>query len=310
MLVKMIQFWFLMAFAVIGIGLDTSAATSPKAMKSLLDGAPSMEPVVRVENSAQGKTLTAVSTKDVEVDILPILAPAQSPGQWSNRLEVHEADYLAEFGEWLPKAEGISWKSLAVGGDWNVLQQIVHCKTVDGNDGISLSMLTLESTSATGALSDTFSVGRHGYSTAAIGFKADGTVVKSGSPDIMVSRIIVVFQMSLFSGGATQSGLDEIRRWVFDCRPGKVPESWITYKLSMTGAKVIGGEAEVKILQPYLTIVPGFVTFQGDEPGYAWNILEAPAIVGPWKLFAVAKSGNRFQISGTSPRFFRATSGP
>jgi len=83
----------------------------------------------------------------------------------------------------------------------------------------------------------------------------------------------------------------------------------VTYKVSVEGREVRGGEASVTVEKPHLTISRNSVTLVGDEPDYHYDIQYTEKVTGPWRNLVVAWPGDEIPINtatGTA-KFFRAT---
>ncbi len=249
----------------------------------------------------------------VEAQVIPVSGTPLNPGTgWLEQIQFEE-DWVANRNYWVPRIFGpVSWKELVFAEkngvattDWQVVQQLVHLRSIDGSDSISIGSVSMKATETpTGVLSDIYEVGNRSYSPAAIGIKADGTRVTGGPSDQMVAQIILVFQMRLFTGGASKAGLDEVRNWVL-----RQAEYMVTYKVSVEGREVRGGEASVTVERPHLTISRNSVTLVGDEPEYLYDIQMTDALPGPWENLVVAWPGDIIPINTTEGKvkYFRAT---
>ncbi len=248
----------------------------------------------------------------VNVRIIPVLGKPLDPGDGWLEPRQFVDDLINNREYWVPAITGpISWKSLVyaeVNGvattDWPVVQQMVVIESIDDSNSISIDMVSMESVETpTGALSDVYNVGNRSYSSAAIGVRSDGTIVTGGPSNQMVSKIVMVFQMRLFTGGASKVGRDEARSWVL-----RQAEYTVTYKVSMRDREVRGGEASVTVERPHLTISRNFVTLVGDEPEYPYDIQYTEKVTGPWRNLVVAWPGDNIPITTTgTAKYFRAT---
>jgi hypothetical protein len=82
----------------------------------------------------------------------------------------------------------------------------------------------------------------------------------------------------------------------------------VTYKVSVEGREVRGGEASVTVEKPHLNIARSSVTLVGDEPGYLYDIQYTDVVSGPWRNLVVAWPGDIIPISTAGKaKFFRAT---
>lgn len=249
----------------------------------------------------------------VEAQVIPVLGMPLSPGTgWLEQIQFEE-DWVANRNYWVPRIFGpVSWKELVFAEkngvattDWQVVQQLVHLRSIDGSDSISIGSVSMKATETpTGVLSDIYEVGNRSYSPAAIGIKADGTRVTGGPSDQMVAQIILVFQMRLFTGGASKAGLDEVRNWVL-----RQAEYTVTYEVSVKDREVRGGKASVTVEKPHLTIERNSVTLIGDEPEYPYDIQYTDVVSGPWRNLVVAWPGDIIPINTATgkTKFFRAT---
>ena len=249
----------------------------------------------------------------VNVRVIPVLGRPLNPGDGWLEPRQFVDDLLNNREYWVPAILGpISWKSLVyaeVNGvattDWPVAQQLVVIESIDDSNSISIGTVSMESVETpTGALSDVYSVGNRSYSSAAIGVKSDGTIVTGGPSDQMVSKIIMVFQMRLFTGGASKVSRDEARNWIL-----RQAEYRLTYKVSVKDREVRGGEASVTVEKPHLTIARNSVTLVGDEPEYLYDIQYTDVVSGPWRNLVVAWPGDEIPINTATgkTKFFRAT---
>ncbi len=250
----------------------------------------------------------------VKVRIIPVLGKPLNPGDGWLEPRQFVDDLFNNREYWVPAILGpISWKSLVyaeVNGvattSWPVVQQLVIIESIDDSNSISIDMVSMESVETpTGALSDVYSVGNRSYSSAAIGVKSDGTIVTGGPSDQYVSKIVMVFQMRLFTGGASKVGRDEVRSWTLS-----QSEYTLRYKVFVDGREVRGGEASVTVARPHLNISRNSVSLVGDEPEYEYDIQYTDTVSGPWRNLVVEwPSGNEYPIdtATSKARFFRAT---
>lgn len=250
----------------------------------------------------------------VNVRVIPVLGKPLNPGDGWLEPRQFVDDLFNNREYWVPAILGpMSWKSLVYGEvngvaitSWSVVQQLVIIETIDGSNSVTIGDVTMEARETpTGALSDVYSVGNRSYSSAAIGVKSDGTIVTGGPSDQYVSKIVMVFQMRLFTGGASKAGLDEVRNWVL-----RQAEYTVTYEVSVKNRGVRGGKASVTVEKPHLNISRNSVSLVGDEPEYEYDIQYTDTVSGPWRNLVVEwPSGNEFPIdtSMNKVRFFRAT---
>ena len=249
----------------------------------------------------------------VNVRVIPVLGKPLNPGDGWLEPKQFVDDLFNNREYWVPAVSGpISWKSLVYGEingvaitSWSVIQQLVIIETVDGSNSVNIGDVTMEAhETPTGALSDIYSVGNRSYSSAAIGVKSDGTIVTGGPSDQMVSKIIMVFQMRLFTGGSSKAGLEEVRNWVL-----RQAEYTVKYRVSVEGREVRGGEASVTVEKPHLIISRNFITLVGDELEYPYDIQYTEKVTGPWRNLVVAWPGDIIPINTATgkTKFFRAT---
>lgn len=239
----------------------------------------------------------------VYADMIPILGKPLTPGGWLEHI-VFEQDWKAGFTNWVPRIEKpVLWKDLiyaesgGIATSTNpVVQVLLDLRSAAGN-AISIDMISVQSIETpTGLLSDVYSVGSRSYSPAAIGIKEDGTRVTGGSPDQMVSNIVMVVQMKLFNGGGTPAGRQDVRDHVL-----RQPFYMVAYKVTITDREVVGGKAFITVQGPHLSINAWSVLLEGDGSEYPYDLQFAERAEGPWRVLTTVYSDTPTSISTTRP---------
>lgn len=98
----------------------------------------------------------------------------------------------------------------------HTLGWLVVLESKDGSDSVALSQIRFSFTSSDfeNSLGFTSQLDPKVYATFARGYKANGTVVDSGSGDVLVKRVAVFMWSRLYNGGDTQTGLNEVSNYV------------------------------------------------------------------------------------------------
>lgn len=99
----------------------------------------------------------------------------------------------------------------------HTLGWLVVLESKDGSDSVALSQIRFSFTSSDfeNSLGYTSQLDPKVYATFARGYKADGTIVDSGSGDVLVKRVAVFMWSRLYNGGDTQTGLNEVSTYIF-----------------------------------------------------------------------------------------------
>lgn len=264
-----------------------------------------------------GRQLMADPYVGVNIEVVPVLLPAQNMAiSWEARARFQE-DYLNKTltnnaGYQLISNGKINWENTvyAEGTNtaWPVVQQFTKVESKDGSDSISLSMLRVSAISTGDALTSTYQVGEFGYSDIVFGIRKDGSRVTSGDPDQIVAKLIIVTQMSLFNGGATQAGLDQVEAYVM----GQENFS-ITYHVTMAGDTEAIGIARVSILVPRLEWTSIGVRLLDGGTNNQYDLLVSDVVTGgPWSKIATLHTGETLQVNrrAKSAQFIRAVLSP
>ena len=187
-----------------------------------------------------------------------------------------------------------------------------QAESVSGGNDISLSMISVTSGSSDpgNTLGDTlsFELGLD-YTPLAIGIKADGSLVTSGSSTEKVARVIFLTQMKMFDGGDSLTGLNAVKNWIglqgnfrvtYTIQFAGIPESKVSTAVSLSG---------FSNQRPTVTITPDGVTIKNGEIGRSYMIQSAPSVTGPWQAIGTVSSGGTIAIKrDVAMQFYRAYS--
>jgi hypothetical protein len=112
---------------------------------------------------------------------------------------------------------------------------LVDAQVPSGSNAVSLDSLSVTSASNDGnQLGSTTTFSGLSYTPLAFAVQADGTVITNGSASQQGKRVLVLVLSTMFNGGGTQNGLDQVMDWVDE--PIHTP-----YDLSWT-AQIIGDD--------------------------------------------------------------------
>ncbi len=165
-----------------------------------------------------------------------------------------------------------------------VVWLLVEAQSMNGND-LSLDMITVAATSTGGALNDSQSFVGMTHTPRAPLVLADGSVINSGSTAQLGNRVAVLVILKLFNGGATQSGLDQVRDYVTGSSPYVMnytagisghPEISVTRTLSTSATAVTP-------LAPMLVMGRGIIYIPNAGLGDSFNLYSRPLVdSGRW----------------------------
>jgi len=189
-----------------------------------------------------------------------------------------------------------------------VVSLVVAARSFDGKDSISLTMIseTTKSSDSGNVLGGGLTLDSSAYSALAVGKKADGTLVTDGDGAQLVKELYFIIKPTLFNGGATQDGLNQVFTWV-----GQQVSFSISYTLQFVGQPETAVTAKVSIagysnVRPTLTISGNSLSLTKGESGRVYTILSSPNVNGPWSLFGWQNAGGQIPITASGNQFFKA----
>lgn len=202
----------------------------------------------------------------------------------------------------------IVWQNLVYSesATWagTIVWQVVDVRSSADDLSLDMIRMTSQSNNDGNSLGDALEFGGNSYTAQAIAIKSDGTVINSGSASQKGNRVIVLTQMKLFNGGATQSGLDEVRNWV-----NSFSEFKITY--TATVGAYSGTAVLSTLVAPRLTITPaGMIGIQNLQSGRSYKIesRNSLSVGGSWSAVGIITDASpTLSVSNTAPiGFYRA----
>lgn len=279
-----------------------------------------------VTEASRNAAPAATVTSPVWATVTPVLLPTAGSPNWATAVGsvlndvrttnvLRSAPVTAPTQYTIPAFQKLEWWMLAEStsaamwrGELNPppafasekgqrLWHIIRVRTTDASEGISLGAVTLTHSSTDGnVLGETISMASTSYSSLALGVKADGGLITSGSASQAAKEVLFLVMGKGFDGGGTQGGLDQIRTWVTG-RP---------YAISMMAS--VGGRTSKSssyLTPPALPEVrlvhsrpSNLLALTGGKVGSTYVLQQAVGPQGPWTSSFTFEAGEEITPRG------------
>lgn len=174
--------------------------------------------------------------------------------------------------------------------------------SVDGTDSLSLVDARFDSVSndPQSTLGSSMPLLGRSYSEFARGYKADGTVVQTGSGTEMVSKVRLFFFTPLYNGGGTQNGLGEIQTYI-EGFPNFALTATVTLSNGQSDSRTVETNPSTTVPAPVISIAGSKLTV---VRGFGNLEVVTGSVNGTWVPLKQVSEGDVYDIPA-GDQFFR-----